>query len=192
MAATTETVLDFDSLMRRVRDGCPEAVAEAVARFSPHIRRVVRCRLSPRLRERFDSQDFMQSVWANFFRTPDRAAAFATPDDLTKFLARMARCKVVNAARRDFKTDKRDRGREVQGGDDRDVPLVGHEPTPSQVVIAAERWERMLAGQPEHYRRALILLRQGYTHHEIALRIGVNPKALKRFLRRLLNHVGQP
>jgi RNA polymerase sigma factor (sigma-70 family) len=188
---TTETAPEFDQLMRRVRDGCPEAAGEAVARYSPHIRRIVRRRLTPRLRDRFDSQDFMQSVWANFFRAPGRAADFSTPEDLVAFLVHVARCKVINAVRHDLVAGKRDRNRERLGADSVDTPLAGPGPSPSQVAIAHERWDQLLNGQPEHYRRALELLRQGYSHDEIAQRVGVHPKAFKRFLRRLLTHVGQ-
>jgi RNA polymerase sigma factor (sigma-70 family) len=183
---------EFEALMRRVREGCPHAAREAVERFSPHVRRVVRRKLDPRLRDQFDSVDFMQSVWVEFFDSPARDKPFTSPARFIGFLARLARCKVINAYRRQFGAAKR-------GPQRADVPVEGPEMardhrghTPSQVVMAREQWEHLLASQPPQFRVMLELLRQGHTHDEIAARLGLNPKSVQRFLRRLTHNVGEP
>jgi RNA polymerase sigma-70 factor (ECF subfamily) len=65
------------------------------------------------------------------------------------------------------------------------VEPAARQPTPSQVAIANERWELFLKDQPAHYRQVLELLRQGHTHQEIATRLGLNEKTVRRLVRKL-------
>lgn len=93
----------FQNLVQRVRGGDDEAAAELVRRFEPHIRRVVRFRLTdPALRAVMDSTDVVQSVLADFFC---RAAAgrfeIETPDRLRRLLAVMVRNKIIAKHRKE-------------------------------------------------------------------------------------------
>ena len=54
--------------------------------------------LSPELRSKFDSLDFVQWVWLSFFRVRDKADRFERPEHLVKFLAGMARNKVQDGS----------------------------------------------------------------------------------------------
>jgi hypothetical protein len=58
-------------------------------------------------------------------------------------------------------------------------------PTPSQVAIANEHWERLLEGQPEKCRLKLEMLREGHSRAEIAERTGLHPKVIQRWLRKM-------
>lgn len=53
---------DFFYLIGRVREGSEDAAWQLVERYGGHIRRTVRRALDPRLRSKFDSLDFVQSV----------------------------------------------------------------------------------------------------------------------------------
>src|SRR5260370_21457217 len=97
---------DFRQLMTRVRAGSEEAARELFDRYSGHISRVVRRRLHSRLRTQYDSLDFLQAVWASFFAVPLEEYTFDHPEDLVRFLARMAYNKVVDVTRRRFGTVK--------------------------------------------------------------------------------------
>jgi RNA polymerase sigma factor (sigma-70 family) len=185
--AMTESQL-FARLMERMRSGCPDAARELFDRYSPHIRKAVRRRLHQRLRTQYDSLDFTQAVWASFFAVPPDRHTFNTPDDLLGFLAQVASNKVTEVFRQRLQTDKYNLNREVPlGEDDRERPAEPRagQPTPSQVAMANERWERLLAGQPDHFRRVLELRRQGHTHQEIARQLGVTTKVIQRLLRKL-------
>jgi RNA polymerase sigma factor (sigma-70 family) len=182
---------EFEALMLRVRDGCPEAAREVFERFSPHVRRVVRRLLARRLRRQYDSQDFLQAVWASFFTTPADRYAFANADDLVNFLARVAANKVIEVNRNRLGTLKHDVRRERPigarplGAAEVTPEPAARQPTPSQVAIAEERWERMLRDQSTRCRDVLELLRQGHTYGEVAERTGVHPKVIQRLLRKL-------
>jgi RNA polymerase sigma-70 factor (ECF subfamily) len=151
-------------------------------RYGEYIRRVIRRRLDPRLRPQYDSLDFVQSVWASVLQLPADRCTFATAEDLIGFLVRVAYNKVIDAYRRQLGTLKRDATREQPLGDG---SVGGPEPTPSQVAMAEECWEQLLDGQPEEGRRVLELLRQGYTHQEIADRLSVSVRTIHRLLRKL-------
>jgi hypothetical protein len=58
----TEKTADFSDLMRRVREGSEEAAWELVHCYGERIRRVVRRKMSHRLRPVFDSLDFVRTV----------------------------------------------------------------------------------------------------------------------------------
>ncbi len=177
---------DFQGLMGRVRDGSQDAARELVARYGDHIVRVVRRRLSRKLRSKFDSADFQQDVWASFFANP--AETFAGPDALAAFLAGVARNKVLMAVRQRCRLQKYnvDRERSLDGSAAfQAADVASPEPTPSQVAAAHEKWDHLLQGQPRHARRILALLRQGHTHGQIARVLGVHEKTIQRLIRRL-------
>jgi RNA polymerase sigma factor (sigma-70 family) len=182
---------EFETLMQRVRAGCPEAAQEVFQRFSPHVRRVVRRHLARRLRRQFDSHDFLQAVWASFFTIPEDRYTFEQPDDLVNFLARIATNKVIEAFRQRFRTQKNDITREQPiGGQPIGETAVTAEPaarlpTPSQLAIAEERWRLLLHNQPAPRQRVLELLRQGHTLGEASEQTGEHPKVIQRLLRKL-------
>jgi RNA polymerase sigma-70 factor (ECF subfamily) len=178
---------EFATLMHRLEEGSADAARELFERYGPHIRRVVRRKLHQKLRSKFDSLDFVQDVWASFFAATDRPRRFEQPAALIAFLVRVAHNKVVATFRQRFQTDKYNVNRErsldsaVVGPTD----LAAREPSPSQLAVAREQWDRLLKGQPPHYQRILVLLRQGRTHEEIARELDVNERTVRRVIQKL-------
>jgi RNA polymerase sigma-70 factor (ECF subfamily) len=182
---------DFEGLMTRVRAGCPLATQELLERYSDDVRRAVRRRLDRRLRPQYDSLDFVQSVWASFIQIPADRYTFETSEHLVAFLARVAFTKVVEAYRQRLRTAKRDLRREeaCPAGPDLAHGRRSPEPTPSQVVIAQERWEHLVRGLPEKYQRIVALLRQGHSKQEAADAVGLNVRLVHRLLQKLTKAV---
>jgi RNA polymerase sigma-70 factor (ECF subfamily) len=186
---------EFARLMQRVRDGDPQAAHEVFERYSEAIRRVVRRYLHQRLRAQYDSIDILQTVWASFFQVPPERYTFETPEALVKYLSQMAHHKAVNAYRRGQAAAKRDLTRQVplyESTQELEMADPVRQPTPSQLVIAAEHWERIIDGQPPRVREALELLRLGHTKREVADRLGLHPKSIHRLLEKLLPRVDLP
>ena len=180
---------EFRRLMERVRSGCPDAVREVCSRYGGHIRIIVRRRLHRRMRPQFDSVDFLQDVWTSFFAGPDKYD-FDDPQALVKYLSDLAYHKVTDEYRRRFRSRKYDVRREQpletmgpKPGEPLDPPV--RDPTPSQLAIANERWERLIDGQPNRARLVLDMLRLGYTHAEIAERTGLHLKVIQRLVHKL-------
>jgi RNA polymerase sigma factor (sigma-70 family) len=179
---------EFRFLMQRVQAGCPEAAQQLLERYGHHIVRVVRRRLHRKLRSKFDSEDFVQAVWASFFALDLSRYQFDSPEALIGFLANLARNKVVEEVRLRLHTLKHDITREhslyeSSGHAAGEVPA--RQPTPSEIAVAREQWDRLLEDQPEHHQRILDLLRQGHTPGEVAQQLGLSVKTVRRLICKL-------
>ena len=189
MSAMHDTDDDFTALMERVRQGCPDAIRKMLDRYGGYIRQVVRQRLHQRMRTQFDSLDFQQDVWASFFGGDPNRYQFDCPQALVRYLSEMAHNKVVEMFRQQLLSPKRDLNRERSLDrlhfEEVAPEVAARYPSPSQVAMANERWQHLLAQQPPHYRRILELLRQGHTHAEIAQQLDLDPRTVRRFLNAL-------
>ena len=179
----------FRTLMQRAFEGSAEAAQELIAKYGEFIIRAVRKRLSQKLRPRFDSIDFVQDVWASFYRGSERE--FESPEHLIAFLTRVAQNKVIDAAREGLQTLKRDATRERPlinpAPDDKpDQPVFARDGTPSETAIGREVWEQMLQDQPPVYRLVLSRLRDGSTQSEVASELNLPRKTVQRILQRAL------
>lgn len=180
---------DFCDLMRRASDGSEDAARELVQRYGHSIRQAVRRALNKKLRSKFDSSDFVQFVWASLFRTRQKLDRFNKPEELAAFLVTMARNKVGMEVRRQLLTQKCNLNREVslQAVESMDqTELPDGDPSPVDVAIARERWERMLQNQPHHYRKILEFKLQGCSCREIAASLRLAESTVRRFLKKLL------
>jgi RNA polymerase sigma factor (sigma-70 family) len=175
----------FADLMRRVREGSQEALFELVRDYEHHILHAVRRRLSRRMRSKFDSRDFQQAVWASFFAHGSRVGKFSTPEQLVAFLAGMARHKVITEFRRRLVGMKHNINLERPIDAVPAEVLVADQPTPSEVLIADEQLMKLLHNRPMHYRQMIVLRHQGYSHKEIAERVGVDEKTVRRVFYKL-------
>lgn len=181
----------FEELLAQVRAGDAEAIGTLYTLYSDAVRRVVRRTLRAQLRRRYDSVDFVQSVWASFVELRHADYTFTSPDDLVAFLSRMAYNKVAGTTRQRLGAQKYDIRRERSLDAPMDdcnalgtiLPGRGH--TPSQYVIADERWAQIIEGQPPGHVRVLELLREGYSYVEINRDLGVHLKVIQRLVRRL-------
>lgn len=176
----------FERLMRLAQGGCESAARQLYEEYSQHVIRVVRRRLNRRLRRQLDSDDIAQSVWASFFGAPLSAFAFAKPNDLVQFLELLARNKVIDRNRRHAGTAKRNYAREKSLDElpDPNGLVDPRQMTASKACIADDRWEALLRDQPPRVREILVLSRLGFTSDEIAQRMGLHPRTIKRQLQK--------
>jgi RNA polymerase sigma factor (sigma-70 family) len=178
-----DTDADFLALMERVVAGSDEAARELTERYGPSLLRAVRLRLNRNLRPKFDSLDFVQDIWASFFTDLPRGPSFRGPGELVNFLACLARNKVVKAVRQRLQGQKYNVNREQPLEDlirnQRTAPQA-RQPTPSEVAMGREEWERLLQRQPPVYRRVLLLLHDGKTPAAVAQEIGVTERTVRR------------
>ena len=92
---------ELSDFLKRIQAGDDGAARELLSRFEAEVRLVVRRQLPRLLRSRFDSLDFLQSVWGSFFRRMRSAPTeFEDSRHLVAFLARAAKNKVIDEYRR--------------------------------------------------------------------------------------------
>jgi RNA polymerase sigma factor (sigma-70 family) len=188
----TEEQARFNDLMELVRNGDEQAAHDLLEMYGSHIQRAVRRRLHRRLRSKFDSQDFVQAVWASFFGNLNQVRTFDCPEALLAFLTRVAGNKVVDECRRRLMTQKNDVKREVSI--DNSEAFLHHvlhdqQPTPSEFAMANEQWDHIVDGQPLHYAEILRMRATGATHKEIAESLGINPSTVRRAIQRLAGQI---
>lgn len=179
---------EFHELLAQISSGSQEAARKFFDQYGPYVLEVVRRRLSRRLRTKFDSEDFMQDVWASFFHRTPPPEIFSSPEALMAYLARMASNKVAETTRQRLQTQRHCLNRETSlDGSARfeAEKLCGADPTPSEVAVAREDWRQVTRDQQPIHQKILALLRLGYTHPEIAEMLKLNSKRVQRLLQRL-------
>jgi len=177
---------NFDRLMRELADGSESAAEEFLQAFGPLVFRIVRRRLGVRS-PRFDSADIAQAVWASFFGREKNVARFASPNDLVRYLAVMATNR-VRKSKRDLALQKRAVSREVSL-ENALAELPADSLTASQLAIADETWERLLAATPHSQQQILFLRLEGKSQEEIATVLGVSTRTVGRLIERLRRRV---
>ena len=173
----------LDSLLAQLCSGDVAAAEQVFLTYEPYLRKAVRRHLPPPLRAKFDSADIVQSVWADVLRGFREAGwRFTDADHLRGFLFVATRNRLIDRVRQHQKAVERE---EPFGEGDRQHSLPSPQPRPSEVVQAADLWERILAHCPPEHRPILGLRRQGYSLAEIAERTGLHPDSVRRILRTL-------
>ena len=180
----------FRLLLRRVRAGEPEAVAELIRAYEPEIRRTVRVRLTDfRMRRLLDSMDVCQSVWANFFVHVGLGRFdLDRPEELLKLLAVMARNKLRDHARRQH-ADRRD-CRRVRAAT---TTPSGRSPTPNPAPAGS--WPVRICSNrcATAFRRRNVISRTstrlGRDWADLAAECGASPEALRERLARALDRI---
>jgi RNA polymerase sigma-70 factor (ECF subfamily) len=178
----------LDNLLAQLCSG-DMAVAERVfIAFEPYLRKAVRRHLPPPLRAKFDSTDVLQSAWADVLRGFREAGwRFADADHLRGFLFTATRNRLIDRVRQHQKALQRE---EPIGG--RDEDLMSPQPTPSEVAVAGDLWERILARCPPEHRPIIELRREGHSLGEIAARTDLHPDSVRRILRTLARQLAFP
>jgi RNA polymerase sigma-70 factor (ECF subfamily) len=176
------TVEPLDRLLDRLRDGDVTAAAQVVADYEPYLRLVVRRCLPGRLRAKFDSLDVVQSVWVHVLHAlRGREWQVADRARLRALLVTIARRRLVSR----YRSHRAAVEREQPGGAELDVLPEPRLPRPSEVAVADELWQRMLALCPREHWEILRLRREGLLLHEIAARTGMHEGSVRRVLRQL-------
>lgn len=178
------SAVDIKALLGRIRDGDESAARELLARYESQVRLVVRRQLPRLLRSRFDSIDFLQSVWATFFRRlragPER---FEDPRFLVSFLARVAKNKIIDEYRR-AASRRQDIRREepLSPAGQPSRELVADQDSASELAEANEAYDRLNDLLPEDRRGLLGLKLTGLSNRDIADRLGLSERTIRRVL----------
>ena len=183
---------DLVRVLDRIRAGDEDAARELLRRYEAEVRLVVRRQLPRLLRSRFDSLDFLQSVWGDFFqRVRAGPAEFQDSRHLVGFLARAAKNKVIDQYRR-AASQKGDMHREEpifsEAGQPRELEDGGD--SPSELVEAREAFDRLLVMLPEERRQMIALKAQGLSSREIGERLGVSERTVQRVVEDLRRRAG--
>jgi RNA polymerase sigma factor (sigma-70 family) len=173
----------LDSLLEKLCSGDQAAAEQVFVEFEPYLRMVVRKKLPPRLRAKFDSVDIVQSVWADILRGfREEDWHFADQAHLRAFLVKLTRNRFIDHLRRHKTATERERPLSVLAPADEPVSPL---PSPSELAQADELSERMLALCPPEHREIVRLRMRGVSVAEIAARRGLHVGSVHRVLQQL-------
>ena len=181
------------AVLEKLASGDRAAVEQVFRAYEPYLRMVVRRRLSPEMRAKFDSLDVVQSVWAHLLKGFCAAGCrFADAGHLRAFLVQLTRHRFIDRLRRHRRAFANE---QPLTADLLDAPASG-EAGPHACAEAEELWEQLLELCPPAHREVLRLKRAGALTGEVAARTGLNEGSVRRILstlsRRLALRRGLP
>jgi RNA polymerase sigma-70 factor (ECF subfamily) len=178
---------DLANVFARAEAGEADAI-RSLQSFEDDIRLMVRVRLPRSLRPQFDSMDFVQDVWQSFFKVYNEdPGKFSDSQFLRRYLAGMARNKVLEEHRRRTQSMKYDMSREEplyirRGGREIARELVAPDPSPVEDAAARERLAQLVAGRTPQEAEVIKLRLGGMTFEEIAERTGMHERTVRRVM----------
>lgn len=166
---------------------------EAAARrlFDSYVDRLValaRRRISQRLASRLDPEDIVQSVFRTFFgRLKKGQFCIEDQDDLCKLLVRITVHKSLQQVAF-HKAAKRDPNQETCQGDqsqERLQELLARDPSPEEAVAFVDHLEQFLNRLRPQERQILEMRLQGYSNDEIAQKLDIYDRKIRRVIERI-------
>lgn len=167
----------LDAVLDKLCQGDPAAVEKVFLEYEPYLRMVVRRHLPEHLRGRFDSEDVVQSVWADALQGfREGGWRFQNAGHLRAFLVKITQNRLHNRIRQHNRALHHERAA-LQAR-----LTAPSEPTPSAVVQAETLWQKMLSLCLPAHRPVLCLKRQGCPIKDIADRLSLHPSTVRRIL----------
>lgn len=179
---------DDQVLVDRCRDGDQNAARQLFDHYVNRLLPLARLRLSQRLASRVDPEDIVQSVFRTFFKRL-KAGEFhiQEADDLCKLLVRITMHKTLRQVAF-HKAGKRNFAMETgQGNESQDqmLQLLGRDPGPDVTVTFLNQLEHFLGRLQPMERDILELRMQGFTNEEIAEKLGIYDRKIRRVIERV-------
>lgn len=185
----------WDRLIRGLRTGDEEIVAEFCAQYGRHLHAVAEKNIATGLRRRVGPESIMQSAYRTFFRRA-REGQFdlADSEDLWRLLCAITLTKVREQARYHLRHKRAvnretDVGAAEEAGERRQPTAPG--PTPAEAAALAEQFEVLLASLDEEEQQIVELKLQELTNLEVADRLGCSDRTVSRILARIKDRLEQ-
>jgi len=184
MSTQNEQQLDFQELMKGVRQQNALARQRLVEDYGRYVIRFVRRYQSSELRSKFDPEDYVQEVWKSFFRR-DRFLHFENPRVLLGFLSRLAHNHIAGTTLHFLQTMKSNVRREMSLEAcpcDADS-LESTEPPPWTRVVCQDEIDQILKRTHHHLGHEIIRrLGEGYSQKDTARILKVSEKTVGRIM----------
>ena len=177
----------MDDLLESLAEGDDTATEEVFHRCEPLLRLIIRRQISRDLRARFDSEDILQSIWADLvvgFRAGNWK--FNSSAELRAFLILAARNRLIDRARQASSASKEQRVPSEQLGQLSAVST----PSPSEWAQANDLWDQLLFLCPPNHRVIVQMKRDGLSLKEIAEKTELHPSSIRRILYDLARRLG--
>lgn len=181
-------VPDDRVILSMFRAGNEQAARELYERYVDRLLALARKRISQRMASRVDPEDIVQSVFRTFFgRVKKGQFRIADQDDLCKLLVRITVHKTLRqvafhkAAKRDPSLEAGQDGYSAEGIQRVHDDEPGHE----DAVAFLDQLEDFLAQLRPEERQILEMRMQGYSNDEIAKKLNIYDRKIRRTIERI-------
>jgi RNA polymerase sigma factor (sigma-70 family) len=178
----------WQRFIQGLRDGDQAVLFEFCQFYGPQLSRLADKYLGAKVRRRVGTEDVVQSACRTFFRRAQGGEfQFSDSAALWRLLCAITLSKVREHARF-HNRQKRGLDRETSIAPDAgasDLHPRDPHPTPSETVAFSDFFEQIRAGLDEEERQVVDLKLQEYTNDEVALRLGLSERTVRRLLKRL-------
>ncbi len=167
------------------RQGDEAAAQKLFDRYVSKVVQLARRHLSRPMARRVDAEDIAQSVFRTFFQRARKGQFHVEePEDLCKLLARITVRKTFRQVAF-HKRAKRDAG--VEAGDNQELLMnrLASGPTPEEAVTFVEHLENFLGKLRPGDRQILELRMEGHNNLEIAEKLGISDRKIRRLMERV-------
>ena len=175
---------DLSETVHKAIQGNEQACSLLVEAWSPALRHEVQHRLRRKMRSQVDDDDLVQETWT-WFAAHRTSLPCDRPESVLKLLTKVAHDKAVDVNRH-FECAKSDPNH-TQRLEDLTVAeaetLVSHEPEPVQAASLADEWAHLQRTQSILHQVMLGMLRDGYSHAEVAEIFSLSEKTVQRLVR---------
>ncbi|MCE9544234.1 MAG: sigma-70 family RNA polymerase sigma factor [Planctomycetia bacterium] len=173
-------------LLTRYRAGDGPAAGAIFDRYLVRLIELARRRISPRLAQRIDPEDIVQSAYRSFFvHARDGQFVLQRAGDLWRLLAGITLNKLHGQIER-HTAARRNIGRESYAAPDGSQPSAADpaapEPTPDEAAAVAEQLHLFMQRLSPTERRVLELRLQGQTIDEIAATVDCSQRTVRRMI----------
>jgi RNA polymerase sigma factor (sigma-70 family) len=184
----SEPEAELTVLIRHAQAGSAEASQVLFNRCRKPLLAVIRHIIQPRLRQLYDSDDFLAETFIAIFTTYFNDEILRSPETLWPYLKRIAENKVRDANRKYLHTQRHDINRvkslESLESEERDEALWAKDLSPEEALLlkelVEERLVHLVRQLPTMMQRIVELLLGGAMTGEIAHRLDVEPKRVYR------------
>ncbi len=180
----------FNDLMARLRRGDDDAAALVFRRYGHRLIALAANQLGPRLRQKVDPEDILQSVLRSFFVRQAGGQVHPHSWDSLWSLLTVITLRKCGYQVRHFRAGCRDVRMEVAApaepnGSGTGWDAIARDPTPSEAARLTETVEELLRDLEGDDRQMIELSLQGYTPAEISARVGRTERTIYRLLERV-------
>jgi RNA polymerase sigma factor (sigma-70 family) len=176
------------SLLKLWQAGDETAAQKLFERYLERLLALARRRISQRLASRVDPEDVVQSVFRTFFgRVKAGQFTIQDPEDVCKLLVRITVHKTLRQVAF-HKAAKRNASLEAghsEEAQERLLEVLDREPTPEAANAFLDQLEHFLELLRPQDRQILELRMQGYNNLEIAEKLGISDRKIRRLMERV-------
>lgn len=181
MAETRDELADLELW----RQGDEAAAQHLFDRYVNQVVALARRHLSRPIAARVDAEDIAQSVFRTFFhRARQGQFQVEAPEDLCKLLARITVHKTIRQIAF-HKRAKRDVTAETGETQEMLLNRLAKGPTPEEALALIEQLQQILSHLKPIDRQVLELRMEGYKNLEIADKLGISDRKIRRLMERL-------